>query len=63
MFRESSLIHRDKTPSRFNEQASSHKLLLNSLHCTYSFTREFCNITDGIAFVQEVDDLSILNYS
>ena len=35
------------------------ELFLDSLHCTDSLSREFCNITDGITLVQEVDDLSI----
>ena len=43
----------------FVRRASSHKFLLDSLHCAYTFTCEFRNITDGIALVQEADDLSI----
>ena len=36
----------------FVRRASSHKFLLDSLHCAYTFTCEFRNITDGIALVQ-----------
>ena len=53
------LNHRGKKTHWFNEQASSHKFLLDSLHSTYTFPRKFGNITDGIALVQKVDDLSI----
>lgn len=53
------LNHRGETPPWFNEHASSHKLFLDSLHCADTFPREFGNITDGIALVQEVYDLSI----
>ena len=53
------LKHKGETPPWFNEHASSHKLFLDSLHCADSLSREFCNITDGITLVQEVDDLSI----
>lgn len=40
-------------------QTLSHKFLLNSLDSAYTFSREFCNITDGIPLVQKVDDLSL----
>ena len=53
------LNHRDETPPWFNEHESSHKLFLDSLDCTDSFSSEFCHITYGIPLVQEVDDLSI----
>ena len=53
------LNHRGKIPPWFNNQTSSHKFLLDSLHSAYTFPSEFCNITDGITLVQEVDDLSI----